>query len=154
MKRKNIILIMSLLGVILIAFNGCSSSKKAGGKSGLPVALVSPPADKAVIYVMRPSALGALINFKVELDGEPLGKTKGKQYFYIFAEPGNRTLVSIAENKSEVPILVESGKTYFFEQEVKMGIVKARNQLVRIDEVDARQKLKKCKLPKDFVAPQ
>jgi len=130
----------------------CSSSKKAANST--PVNFVNPPADRAVVYIMRPAFVGSLLNFKVELDGQLIGKTKGKQYFYVFVEPGTRTLVSIAENKSEVPVVLEAGKTYFFEQEVKMGIVKARNTLVRIDEVDAKIKIQKCKLPKDFVAPQ
>lgn len=141
------------LGIVcMLALCACSGGKKAADNA-TPINFVSPPADRAAVYILRPALVGKLLNFKVEMDGQLVGKTKGKQYFYFFVEPGNHTLVSIAENKSELPIVMEAGKTYFFEQEVKMGIVKARNNLVRIDEVDAKIKVQKCKLPKDFVAP-
>jgi len=136
----------------MIVIAGCSSSKKAANSSP-PINLVNPPADKAVIYVMRPTTMGGLINFRLEVDGKPIGKTKGKQYLYAFVDPGTRTISSIAENTSELPIKIDAGERYFFEQEVKMGIIKARNELVRLDEVDAKIKLQKRKLPKDFVAP-
>ncbi len=150
MKMMRNVLLIVLFFLFLIM--GCSGSKKAA-ENAVPVVLVSPPSDKAVVYVLRPVFVGALLNFKFEVDGVLIGKTKGKQYIYTFVDPGNHTLVSIAENKSELPVVLEAGKTYFFEQEVKMGILKARNKLVRLDKIDAKIKLQKCKLPKDFVAP-
>ncbi len=129
----------------------CGTSKKAI-ENAPNVELVQPPSDKAVVYLIRPSMLGQLINTKVEIDGQYIGKTKGKQYLYTVLDPGTHTITSIAENTSEVPIELEAGKQYFFEQEIKMGVLKARNELVRIKEEDARIKLQKCKLSKEFVA--
>lgn len=148
---KHLIYSLVLLSFLLLL--SCGSSKKAA-ENAHKVQLVNMPTDKAVVYFIRPSMLGQLINTKVEIDGTLIGKNKGKQYLYATVEPGQHTLASIAENTSEIPIVLEAGQYYFFEQEIKMGVLKARNELVRIEETDARIKLQKCKLPKDFEAPK
>ncbi len=136
---------------LFLGMLSCGTSKKAI-ENAPNVELVQPPSDKAVVYLIRPSMLGQLINTKVEIDGQYVGKTKGKQYLYTILDPGAHTITSIAENTSEVPIELEAGQQYFFEQEIKMGVLKARNELVRIDEADARIKIQKCKLSKDFIS--
>jgi hypothetical protein len=46
---------------------------------------------------------------------------------------------------------VEAGKTYYLQQKVKMGFMKARNQLVAIDEAEGKKALSKTH-PSSFVA--
>jgi hypothetical protein len=59
---------------------------------------------------------------------------------------------SQAENKSELPLVLEAGKTYYLEQQVRMGILMARNKLVRLEEGPGRERLLKCSLSKDLAA--
>lgn len=106
----------------------------------------------ALVYVVRPSGFGAAIRMRVTCDGISIGSTNGKRYIYSFVKPGKREFISKAENKDELVLMVEAGKTYFFEQKVQMGIVAARNQLERLDETDGRNKLAKCKLAGDCPA--
>jgi len=39
---------------------------------------------------------------------------------------------------------VEAGKTYYLQQKIKMGFMKARNKLVAISETEGKEALGKC----------
>ena len=109
-----------------------------------------PPDGKALVYILRPTSFGGIVIMEVTSNGNYIGATGGGRYIYAILEPGNNTLVSKAENKSELQIVLEAGKTYYFEQKVKMGIIMARNELIRLDDAEGREKLLKCALSKDL----
>lgn len=104
------------------------------------------PNDNALVYIVRPAGMGRLIKFKVECNGIEIGYTKGKNFIYAILAPGVHKIVSHAENAAELIIKVEAGKTYFIEQNPKMGFGKARNSLNLLDEDIGRKKLAKCSL--------
>ena len=66
--------------------------------------------------------------------------------------PGNHTFISKAENTSELSLVLEAGKTYYFEQKVSMGFLKARNKLVRLEDAEGRERLLKCELSTETAA--
>ncbi len=51
-----------------------------------------------------------------------------------------------------MPLDLEGGQTYYLEQQIKLGALKARANLVWLDAVEGREKLKKCSLSDDIVA--
>lgn len=106
------------------------------------------PEGKALVYILRPSAMGFAIGMKVTCNNKEIGKTHGKKFIYKALEPGNYMFISHAENKAELPLQLEAGKKYYIEQQVKMGIIMARSKLVKLTETVAIEKLKKCKLAK------
>ena len=85
----------------------------------------------------------------VTANGEYIGATGGGRYIYAILDPGNYTFVSKAENESVLQIAIETDKTYYLEQKIKMGIMMARNELVRLDDAEGHEKLFKCSLSKD-----
>lgn len=99
------------------------------------------PADKALIYVLRPSMIGNKVQSKLAVDGEWKGVNRGNNYFYFTLEPGEHYFCSAAENHSVVKLNVEAGKTYFLQQHIRMGVMKARNQIEPMDEVEGKAKL-------------
>jgi len=113
---------------------------------------LAPAEGQALVYVVRPSNLGRAIGMTVTCDGREMGKTGGQRYIYAMVDSGDHEFVSQAENKSELTIVLEAGKTYYFEQQVKMGLLKARNKLVRLDDEEGRKRLLKCSLSKDLGA--
>lgn len=100
-------------------------------------------ADKALIYVFRPTMLGNKIQTKLAVDGEWKGVNRGNNYFFFLLAPGTHYFCSRAENHSVLVLKVEAGKTYYLQQEIRMGMLKARNELATVEEEKAKEKLAK-----------
>jgi hypothetical protein len=64
-----------------------------------------PEPGKAIVYVVRPSALGGLVRFNVFLNDQEanseMGFTRGSQYIYFNVPPGDHKIYSKAENWAE-----------------------------------------------------
>ena len=99
------------------------------------------PADKAMIYVLRPTIIGLKINSKLAVDGNWMGVNRGKTYFFFPLEPGEHHFCSESENQDYLALTVEAGKTYFLQQKVEAGFWKARTNLVVMSETEGRKKL-------------
>lgn len=101
---------------------------------------------QAMIYVLRPSMMGSAIQTKLAMDGEWKGVNRGNTYFYFTAEPGERLFCSKSENVSLLRLNLEPNKTYFIQQKIRMGAMKARNELIEMTEEEGREKLRKLNL--------
>jgi hypothetical protein len=122
---------------------GCASTKQHVKMPNLTVPIED--AAKARIYVIRPATMGGAVSMSVR-DGErAIGDTGPSSFLCWEREPGMATIVSKAENEAKVDLTVESGKTYYLLQSVKMGMMMARCSLEVIDETRGKQLLKGCK---------
>ncbi len=136
--------------LLLTSLAGCSGVGKMPIQFDSYARHLDPPAEKALVYVVRPSSMGQTVRFTVTCDGDSIGATGGGRYIYTLQEPGAHLFVSKAENKSELPIVLEAGKTYYLEQQIKMGLLTARANLERLDDVEGREKLEKCSLSEEI----
>lgn len=106
----------------------------------------APEPGKAIVYVVRPSALGTLIRFNVFLNDQEaqseMGYTRGNQYIYFSVPPGNHKVLSKAENWAEQLLNVKAGDVIFIQQDPQMGIIMARNALLQLDEVTGKYHVK------------
>jgi len=100
--------------------------------------------NKATIVVLRPTMMGNKIQTKLAVDGEWKGVNRGKNYFFFTLDPGEHYFCSRAENRSVLTLKVEGGKTYYLQQHVRMGLMKARNKLDVMAEDEAKKKLADC----------
>lgn len=114
-----------------------------GDKSGKPP---EQPADKALVFVIRPTHIGAAIQTKLAVDGKWVGVNKANNYFYMVLDPGPHYFCSQAENRSLLSLVVEPGKTYYLQQKIRMGMFKAGNDLALLDEKAGKEGLSKCHL--------
>jgi hypothetical protein len=103
-----------------------------------------PPPDKALVYVVRPTMYGNKIQTKLAVDGQWIGANRGHNYLYLTLDPGPHFFCSKAENRSALAVSLEAGKTYFLEQKIKMGFMKARNKLALLGEEEGKKKLAGC----------
>lgn len=103
-----------------------------------------PPPDKALVYVLRPTRYGGKIQSKLAIDGQWVGLNRGKNYFFVTLDPGEHYFCSKAENRSTMALKVQAGKTYYVEQKIRMGFMKARNKLAMMTEEQGKAKLPKC----------
>jgi hypothetical protein len=146
---KNLFKISGIVA-ILVLLSGCAVPKASIELENKAKGL-SAPADKALIYIVRPDFLGSAIKFTVECDGTRIGATGGKRFIYTIQSPGKHKIVSRAENDAEIEVEVEAGKIYYVQQIPTMGVMKARNKLVLLNETEGKEKLGKSNLSTDCV---
>ncbi|HET9646594.1 MAG TPA: DUF2846 domain-containing protein [Burkholderiaceae bacterium] len=105
-----------------------------------------PEQGKAMVYVVRPSPLGGLVRFNVFLDDQEaqseMGYTRSSQYVYFSIQPGPHKVYSKAENWAEVSFSANAGDIIFIQQEAAMGIVMARNNLFKLDDLQGKYHVK------------
>ncbi len=138
--------------LLLVAFFLMLSNSSWGQSKGNLKNLTAPN-DKALVYILRPSKVGFIMGMKIFVNEKPFGKTKGGKFLYGFFDPGTYVFLSKAENKKEIHLVLEAGKTYYLKQQVKMGIASARTGLERLRDAEGMKALKKCKLSKFQVEP-
>lgn len=109
-----------------------------------------PPADKAMVYVVRPSGLGGLIRFNVfvgdQADSSEMGYTRANQYIYFSVPPGEHRIYSKAENWAETMVSVKAGDVVFLKQEPAIGIIMARNVLSSLQDYEGKYHVKTLEL--------
>lgn len=107
-------------------------------------------ADKALVYVVRPSNAGMAVRFNVFLDNqEPaseMGYNRGNQYIYFYVTPGQHVISSKAENWATLNVTAKAGEVLYVKQEVEIGFVMARNSLVPLNELQGRYLVKDAAL--------
>lgn len=106
---------------------------------------LAPGPNDAVVYFVRPAKLGMAINFWAFVDQTPVGMTKGGSYLATTVPAGEHVLWSRSGNVSSLKMSLEAGKTYYIQQEVKMGGLRARVNLALIDEAAGKEAIAKSK---------
>jgi hypothetical protein len=116
---------------------------------------LGPSRGKALVYVVRPSGDGGSIRMPVTCDGAALGTTRGKRFLCAMLEPGVHLFASRAERSepAELPIVLEAGKTYYFEQTLGQGFFGPGARLRRVDDSRGRAGLLKCSLTTELAVP-
>ncbi|MEW5943063.1 MAG: DUF2846 domain-containing protein [Pseudomonadota bacterium] len=109
-----------------------------------------PQAGKAIVYVVRPSPLGGIIRFNVFLDDQDdeseMGYTQSGQYIYFTVAPGQHKIFSKAENWAEASFIANAGDIIFFQQEPTMGIIIARNNIFKLEDLNGKYLVKTLSL--------
>lgn len=103
-------------------------------------------ANKSGIYIYRNETMGAAIIMDLFIDGRPLGQTGAQTYAYVEVDPGMHKILSKAENEDLLELNTLAGKLYYVWQEVKMGLMYARNKLSLVDEKTGQASVMESKL--------
>jgi hypothetical protein len=146
--------ISSLLFGITLVFllAGCSAVQKATVEADAQAKTLSAPTGKALVYIVRPSPFGLAIRFNVLCDGTQIGATGGQRFIYTYQNAGRHEITSKGENTAKLEINLSAGEIYYIEQIPQMGLIKARNKLVLLDEASGKDKLGACTLSSENVA--
>lgn len=107
---------------------------------------LKPDSNKAIVYLIRPSVLGFAIRMDISCDSQYIGTTGAEKYIYTILDSGKHVFLSRSENKAWLDLVLEPGKIYYIEQQVKMGWIYARTKLKLLDEEEGKKILAKCKL--------
>ena len=97
-----------------------------------------PTEGKSLVYFVRFSGTGALINFKY-FDGETyLGKANGVHYFTYECDPGEHVFWAASENRDFVKGNLKPNVTYVVEVRPTMGAFKAAVRLHPVTQQDEK----------------
>jgi hypothetical protein len=133
--------------VVAFALVGCASVPM--GDPAQDAALKTFPAaapGKAGVYVYRNETFGAAVKLNVALNGQTLGSTASKTYYYKEVPPGKQTVTSYGENTDTLSFEAVAGKLYYVWQEVKMGLFTPRTQLHLVPEAKGQEGVRESKL--------
>lgn len=125
-----------ILVVLLVA--GCASVPMGDEARDNQLKTFVAPKDRAGVYVYRNESIGAAVKMDVEIDGQPIGQTAKRTYLYAEVPPGKHMVTSKAENTETLELDAKPGMLYYIWQEVKMGILFARNKLHLVPEAQGK----------------
>ena len=130
--------------------SGCASVPMASAEQDAAAKQFSqPPAGKAGLYVVRNTFVGQALKKTVSLDGKEIGETANKVFFYKQITPGSHTLSTESEfSDNSITFQADSGKNYFAEQYIKMGVFVGGAGLVMLSEEEGKRKVLECGLAK------
>jgi hypothetical protein len=135
------------LAATVVSISACASVPMAPESFNAYAKSVSlPPPDRAHIYVYRNESFGGAVKMDLRLDGQPAGTTVANTFALLPVRPGPHTLVSDAENTSELRFSVLGGQVVFVWQEAKFGVLYARNQLQFVDPAQGVAGVRECNL--------
>ena len=100
--------------------------------------LVPPSEGKSVIYFVRTTALGSLMNIRYFDSETYLGKFNGRSYLRYECEPGEHTFWIKAENVDVLKANLEANKIYMVETNATMGAFSAGARFSLIDFSDEK----------------
>jgi hypothetical protein len=147
------ILIQMLLLGTLFLFTACTSLPKPDEmkKDIVNFNLPKLPKDgQAIVYVVRSSAVGGMIRFNVFLDDKEaaseMGYNRGNQYIYFNVNAGDHQILSKAENWAELNFTAAAGDIIFIQQNPSMGLIMARNSLIKIQDYEGKYQVKHLSL--------
>jgi hypothetical protein len=137
---------LSLALIAVLALAGCASVPMGDPKRDAELKSFSVAPDKAGIYIYRNESMGGAVKMDVSLDGQIIGQTAAKTYFYKDVVPGKHTISSTAENTDTLEVEVKPGTLAFIWQEVKMGVLYARTKLHLVSEDEGKKGVQESSL--------
>lgn len=97
-----------------------------------------PPEGKAALYIYRDSFGGQALRKTLSIDGEVIGKSANKVFFYQVISPGQHRITTESEfGDNELILDASAGINYFIRQYIKMGVFVGGSALELIE--DSRQ---------------
>jgi hypothetical protein len=141
-------LFITMLGFAVLA--GCASVPMDSPSADNALkAYPAPPADKAGLYIYRDSFAGQALKKTVKVDGEVIGETANRTYFYRLVNPGNRVIATESEfSDNAIDLLAVAGQNHYVRQSINMGVFVGGAKLEVIPEATAQAHLQKCELAK------
>lgn len=136
--------------VSLALLQGCASVPMASSEQDAALkAFPKPTANNAGLYVFRNTFGGQALKKNVLIDGTFIGETANKVYFYKEITPGQHTLSTESEfSDNAISFQAASGKNYFAEQEIKMGVFVGGAAIKMVSEEDGKTEVLECNLAK------
>ena len=145
---KKLIIVTAIISTILLL--GCASVPMASKEEDLALKnFPPPPSGMAGLYIYRNSFVGQSLYKDVYLDSVFIGETANEVYFYEVISPGLHYLGTESEfGDNWISFEADSGKNYFAEQYIKMGVFVGGAGIEMVDEKVGMEEVLECSLAK------
>lgn len=140
-------LIKALLVIACLAIvTGCASVPMASADKNLNAkSFPTPGQGKSGLYVYRDSFVGKALKKDVYLDGNCIGETADKVFFYTQVD-GGRTYKLSTESEfspNDLVLDINAGKNYFVRQFIKIGVFVGGAGLESVSEDEGKRVISK-----------
>ncbi len=137
-----------LCGSILVLFYGCATVRIAPSSLAQEAKkFVAPEMGQAGLYVYRDGIFGSILKKDIWVDGECLGESAPKVFFFMRLPAGKHTIATESEfSPNTLSLDMESGKNYFVRQYIKMGVFVGGANLKLVDEEKGRVAVAQLKM--------
>ena len=132
-------LMFSVLLVMPLFLSACGGPKHMITMDTKPA--LAAKTDKALLVIARTTSVGFAVTIENYLDKKLIGQTKGKSYFITDVAPGQHYVMGHAENWSTARFNFEAGRTYFLNQDIRMGVWMARTGFTPLTANDAASQI-------------
>jgi hypothetical protein len=127
---------------------GCASVPMASADQDAQRKLFAPPPEgMAGLYIYRDTTMGGALKKTLFVDGQPIGESGPKTYFYRELTPGSHVLATESEfGNNDLLLEAAAGTNYFVDQKMKLGVTVYGAYLKLVPEAEGRKGVMKCKL--------
>lgn len=143
---KKLMLASAVLGLALLS--GCASVPMESADKDQALKQFSAPAEgQAGLYIFRDSNFGGSLKKSVKIDGQVIGETAPKTYFYRSITPGPHVLATESEfSDNTITLEAVAGKNHYVRQSMKMGVFVGGAKLTEVSEFEGQQAVRNTKL--------
>jgi hypothetical protein len=129
---------LALAAIATLLLAGCAKG---------PIYQATPlPADKAVIFIYRPSAFGFAKAYEVKRGDDTIVTMRSHGYYPYVTDPGSVTLSATTETTDTVTLDVKPSQAYYVKAGMKTGVWVNRPTLAVVTADEAGEDLARCKL--------
>ena len=141
---------LAILGLSAAFLHGCASvNMESDHASNQAKNFAEPSPGSANLYIYRSTFGGQALKKDIWLNGECIGASANNVFFFeeIIAEGAEHKISTESEfSPNHLLFNAESGKNYYVQQHIKMGVFVGGANLRLVDEAKAKQKIAKLKL--------
>jgi hypothetical protein len=123
-----------LLLLLATALAGCASGPKYSDVKGSIPALGP---EQGRIYFYRPSAVGAVVQPNILLNGTVVGEMVPQGFFYVDRSPGTYLASAKTESEATLQIPLAASETKYVRGSISLGIFVGRPNLNLVDAKEA-----------------
>lgn len=143
---------IAILGLSAALLHGCASVPMESDQATYQAKKFSAPLPgSANLYIYRSTSVGQALKKDIWLNDECIGETANNVFFLkeIIGEGAEHKVSTESEfSPNHLLFNADSGKNYYVEQYIKLGVFVGGANLRLVDEAKAKKKIAKLKLAK------
>jgi hypothetical protein len=133
---------ISAVVLFVMALTACASGPTF---TELKPDMTAPSPDLGRIFFYRATAIAALLNPDVMLNGERVGEAKAQGFFFVDRPAGEYVAVTSTEVDRKVSFTLDKGQTRFIRFRVSIGFFAGHVYGELVDEAEAKEEINGCK---------
>lgn len=141
----------AILAILSVVITGCASVPMETSDASAAAKQFNPPSEgNSGLYVYRAGGPGQALKKDVWVDNVCLGETAPNVFFYKEVKGGEEHKISTESEFSpnDLTVKTESGKNYFVNQYMKMGLFVGGAGLEQVDENQGKKTISSLELAK------